>query len=192
MIAYEVPGMVFFAITGEYGIGDGTNHACDNSMGKWFRQVIPAGSQIDLLRQEIRRYCIRHVVETEQISDWRITLSSTGFHFDPLDSSGNPLENAKEFVKPEGFTPLLQHKGIHDTFLLDTNIVVRAEELASSDLLNAQVQAPDIPAPNVEEKTTCLQWATDPKESLNEPAPAAESSPWRPTSLPFTFFDTHY
>ena len=27
MIAYQVPGMVFFAITGEYGIGDGTNHA---------------------------------------------------------------------------------------------------------------------------------------------------------------------
>ena len=70
MIAYQVPGMVFFVITGEYGIGDGTNHACDHSMGKWFRQVIPAGSQIDLLRQEIRRYCIRHVVETEQISDW--------------------------------------------------------------------------------------------------------------------------
>ena len=73
---------------------------CNHSMGKWFRQVIPAGSQIDLLRQEIRRYCIRHVNETEHISDWRITLSSTGFHFDPLDSSGNPLENAKEFVKP--------------------------------------------------------------------------------------------
>ena len=41
MIAYEVPGMVFFAQTGEYGMGDGTNWACNHSMGKWFRQVIP-------------------------------------------------------------------------------------------------------------------------------------------------------
>ena len=49
MIAYEVPGMVFFAKTGEYGVGDGENYACIHSIGKWFRQVIPAGSQIDLL-----------------------------------------------------------------------------------------------------------------------------------------------
>jgi hypothetical protein len=33
---------------------------------------------------------------------------------------------------------------------------------------------------------------TDSKESLNESAPAAESSPWSPSSLPFTFFETHY
>jgi hypothetical protein len=51
MIAYKVPGMVFFANTGEYGTGDGTNYACNHSMGKWFTQVIPSGSQIDLLRQ---------------------------------------------------------------------------------------------------------------------------------------------
>ncbi len=41
-------------------------------------------------------------------------------------------------------------------------------------------------------KTTCFQRSTDTKESLNDPAPAADSSPWRPASLPFTFFDTHY
>ena len=33
MIAYEVPGMVFFAMTGEYGVGDGENYACKHSMG---------------------------------------------------------------------------------------------------------------------------------------------------------------
>ncbi len=43
----------------------------------------------------------------------------------------------------------------------------------------------------VEEKATCFQRATDSKESINDPA-EAESSPWRPASLPFTFFDTHY
>ena len=102
MIAYEVPGMVFFAMTGEYGTGDGTNYACKHSMGKWFRQIIPEGSQIDLLRQEISRYCTRHVRVIEQIYDWRITLSSTGFHFDPIDSAGLPLEDAHEFVKPKG------------------------------------------------------------------------------------------
>ncbi len=67
-----------------------------------------------------------------------------------------------------------------------------AEEPAYYDLLNAQVQAPDIQAANGEEKATCFQRAKDFKESLNESAPAVESSPWRPTSLPFTFFETHY
>jgi hypothetical protein len=72
------------------------------------------------------------------------------------------------------------------------NIVVCAEEPPYCDLLNAQAQAPDIQAAKGEEKATCFQRATDSKESLNEPAPAAESSPWRPASLPFTFFDTPY
>ena len=108
MIAYSVPGMVFFAITGEYGIGDeGINFACKHRLGKWFRQVIPAGSQIDLLQQEIRRFGTRHGLETEQIIDWRITLSSSGFHFDPIASSDSRWKAYEEFVKPEGFTPLL-------------------------------------------------------------------------------------
>jgi hypothetical protein len=58
MFAYEVPGMVFFVKTGEYVVGDGENYACKHSMGKWLRQVIPAGSQIDLLHQEIQRTTI--------------------------------------------------------------------------------------------------------------------------------------
>ena len=69
MIAYEVPGMVFFTKTGEYVIGDGGNYAYKHRMGKWFRQVIPAGSQIDLLCQEIRRYRMWYVCVIEQISD---------------------------------------------------------------------------------------------------------------------------
>ena len=100
---------------------------------------------------------MRHVCETEQISDWQITLSSTGFHFLPIDSSGLPVENAEEFIKPEGFTPLLQHKGIQDTFLPNTNIFVRAEEPASCVLHNAQAQAPDILAAYGEVKATCFR-----------------------------------
>jgi len=69
MISYGVPGMVFFALTGEYGIGDGTNYVFKHRMGKWFRQVIPAGSQIDLLQQEIRRFRMWDGLETEKISD---------------------------------------------------------------------------------------------------------------------------
>ena len=135
---------------------------------------------------------MRHGFETEQISDWFITLSSTGFHFHPLASSGSILEEAEEFVKPDGFTQFFQHKGIQDIFRLDTNIVVRSEEPASCVLLNAQALAPNTAAANVQEKATCFRRATDSKESLNDPAPAAVSSPWRPASLPFTLFDTHY
>ncbi len=43
------------------------------------------------------------------------------------------------------------------------------------------------------EKATCFRRVTDSTESLNDPAPAVGSSPWRPASLPYTFFDdTHY
>ncbi len=66
------------------------------------------------------------------------------------------------------------------------------EELAAGVIHNAQAQAPDIQTANGEEKATCFQRATDSKELLDDPAPAAESSPWRPASLSFTSFDTHY
>jgi hypothetical protein len=144
MIAYEVPGMVFFTKTGEYGVGDGESYTYKHSMGKWFRQDISTGSQIDLLSQKIGPFRMCHVCETEQISDWQITLSSTGSHFAPCDSSGYPLEDTEEFVKPEVFTPILYQKGIQDTFLSGTNILVHAEEPATCDLHNAQAQAPDI------------------------------------------------
>ncbi len=80
----------------------------------------------------------------------------------------------------------------HSNKKIEKKIVVCAEEPAYCDLLNAQGQAPDIQAANGEEKATCFQRATDSKVSLNESVPAAESSPWRPTSLSFTFFETHY
>ena len=63
------------------------------------------------------------------------------------------------------------------------------EELASYVIHIAQAQAPDIQAANGEVKATYFQRATDSKELFDDPAPAAESSPWRPASLPFTFFD---
>jgi hypothetical protein len=53
MLFFDVPGLAFFAWTGEYG----TDLACKQRMGKWFRQVLPVAPQIDLLREEIRRYC---------------------------------------------------------------------------------------------------------------------------------------
>jgi len=79
LIFFGVPGWAFFALTGEYGTGDGTNYACKHRMGKWFRQVIPAGSQIDLLQQEIRRFRMRHGLETEQISDYHALLHGVSF-----------------------------------------------------------------------------------------------------------------
>jgi hypothetical protein len=72
------------------------------------------------------------------------------------------------------------------------NIVVCAEEPAYCDLLNAQAQAPDIQAANLVEEASCFRRATDSTESLDDIAPAAVSSPWKPASLPFSFFETPY
>ena len=66
---------VGIALTGEYdttgttGHGDETNYTCKHRLGKWFRQVLPVGPQIDLLREEIRRYSKGHVCEPGQIFD---------------------------------------------------------------------------------------------------------------------------
>jgi hypothetical protein len=63
------------------------------------------------------------------------------------------------------------------------------EDLASCDIHNAQALAPDIQAANGEEKATCFRRSTDSMESINDSAPAAGSSPWRPVSVPFNFLD---
>jgi len=180
-MCFEVPGMVFFARTGEYGMGDGTNYACKHRMGKWFRQVIPAGSQIDLLQQESRRFRTRHGLETEQIIDWRITLSSTGFHFDPIASSDSRWKAYEEFVKPEGFTPLFQHKGIQDILRTDENSV--GEEPAPCLPLFAQAQAPDAAA-DAAGQAAPLRRVPGFTEPLNDLAPVARSSPRRAASVP--------
>jgi len=82
-----------------------------------------------------------------------------------------------------------QHKGIQDIFLIDTNIVVRTEEVASCVIHNGQTQVPDILAVYGEGKATRFRRVTDSMESINVSTPVAGSSPWRPASLPFTFFD---
>ena len=45
MITYDVPGKLYFAMTGQYD----ENYRFNQLMDKWFRQVIPVGSQIELL-----------------------------------------------------------------------------------------------------------------------------------------------
>jgi len=70
MIAHDVPGMVFFTMTGEYVPGDAETYACKHRLGKWFSQVLPVGSQIDLLREEIRRYAKCHACEPGQDLSW--------------------------------------------------------------------------------------------------------------------------
>lgn len=110
-----------------------------------------------------------------------MTLSSTWFHFNPLGFSGYPLEDAEEFVKTEGFTPVFQHKGIQDTLMPDTNTFVRVGETSFCVLHNAQTQTSDIQAVNGDGKTTCFRRSTDSTESLNDSVPGGGSSPWRPT-----------
>jgi hypothetical protein len=72
------------------------------------------------------------------------------------------------------------------------NIVVCSEEPAPCFPLNAQAQAPDTAAAKLDEEATCLRRATDFTESLDDTDLATVSSPWRPVSLPFTFFVTPY
>ena len=184
MIAYTIPGMVFFAMSGEYGTGEhGDNYGCKQLLDKWFRQDLPAGSQIDLLLKGSVRFCKRHACASGQIFQGRITLSSTGFHFAPKLYHGCTLVVGDgEFVKPEGFNPAFQHNGIRHTYLPGTDLsylaktprlpptsgvhgpkmpaasqrFVRAEVAALGVSFNAQSQAPDIP--NISTRAAILQY----------------------------------
>jgi hypothetical protein len=64
-----------------------------------------------------------------------------------------------------------------------------AEESTLGVSLNAQAQAPDIPAGIANGKATRFRRAPDCTESLNDLAPAAGSSPCRLTSVPPTYVD---
>jgi hypothetical protein len=129
--------------------------------------------------------------------DGRFTLSHKGVHFASTlysltGNGGVPIG----FEEDELDTDLT--KGItqeYQSTVSGGNAAGQAAptgELAAGVIHNAQAQDPDIQTANGEEKTTCFQRATDSKELFDDPAPATESSPWRPASLPFTSFDTHY
>jgi hypothetical protein len=89
--------MTFFTLTEEDDDFVGCNRT--KSDIKWFRQFLPAGPQIDLLRKEIPPHCKKHACKPGE--SWSITLDSTGFHF--ADEYGEG-----EIVRPVDFTPTFQ------------------------------------------------------------------------------------
>jgi hypothetical protein len=72
------------------------------------------------------------------------------------------------------------------------NIVVWSEEPVPDLPLNAQAQTTDTTAANLDEEDTCFLRVTNSTESVDDTAPATVSSPWRPASLLFSFFETPY
>ncbi len=197
---FHVPGMEFFATTGVYK----NETECRNPAGTWLRKIIPKGDQIPKFLDEVEKIC-NHLNEDIPGYDYhneldsidgRITLSYKGVHFASTlyYSSGNggvPFGFEEDVLNTDLTKAITQEFQSTATAGKAAGQVAPTEELAFCDFLNTQTHAPDIPALKVEEKATCFQRATDSKESINDPA-AAESSPWRPASLPFTFFDTHY
>jgi hypothetical protein len=107
--------MAFFAWTGEDF--DGWNRTI-----QWFRQALPTGPQVDLLRKEIPRYCKKQVCKQGEI--WAITLVSTGFHF--ADEYGEG-----KIVRPVGFTPAFQkNAGWDDNLTINPpRCILAAEKL---------------------------------------------------------------
>ncbi len=232
--AFHVPGMEFFATTGEYK----NETEWRNPAGRWLRQVIPKGDQLPKFLDEYENIYIKdlpgHAYNfVDDAFDGRITVSHNGVHYAetqygfseghgfwedelvtdltqaiqstevrhiliPCNSATHKVITAGESGECAG----QMHSACNSNISSATagsaagqaaNIVVCAEEPAYCDLLSAQAQAPDIQAANLVEEASCFRRATDSTESLDDIAPAAVSSPWRPASLPFTFFDdTHY
>ena len=86
MPAFDFPGMEFFATRGK----DRYNSEWRNPAGTWFRQIIPTGTQLIHLMQEIQNKCIEinaHVPDYDYEDDsleGRITLSDKGVHLAPI------------------------------------------------------------------------------------------------------------
>jgi hypothetical protein len=234
--AFHVPGMEFFATTGEYK----NETEWRNPAGAWLRQIIPKGDQLPKFLEEIEKICndlakdlpAEDIVEDDSL-DGRITLSHKGVHFAetkyedgwvatgfgedmldtdltqaiqstevlhiliPCNSATHKVITAGESGACAGQMDSACNSNISSATAGNAagqaaNIVVCAEEPAYCDLLNAQAQAPDIQAANLVEEASCFRRATDSTESLDDIAPAAVSSPWKPASLPFSFFETPY
>ena len=61
----DVPGLEFFSTTGEYK----EETECRNPEGKWFRQIIPQGSQLTHFLDEIKKICIEDEIQKTCIED---------------------------------------------------------------------------------------------------------------------------
>ena len=80
--AFHVPGMEFFATTGEYK----NETEWRNPAGRWLRQVIPKGDQLHKFLDEYENIYIKdlpgHAYNfVEDAFDGRITMSHKGVHF---------------------------------------------------------------------------------------------------------------
>ena len=95
--ALEVPGLEFFATTGEYK----DEQEWRNPEGTWFRQIIPQGCQLLRFFNELKRICSeenkhnpKYDYELEDDSlEGRITWSSKGVHFAPLPGQARQVGN---------------------------------------------------------------------------------------------------
>jgi hypothetical protein len=190
--------MEFFATSGVYK----DEMEWRNPAGTWLRQIIPKGNQISKFLDEYEKLCNESNTDIpgydyhneDDSFDGRITLSHNGVHcaltlYSPLGTPIGFEEDELNTDLNQRLTQSLQSTVLHGN---TAGQAAPTEELAACVIHNAQAQAPDIQAANGEEKATCFQRVTDSKEWLNDPALAVESSPWRPASLPFTFFETHY
>ena len=231
--AFHVPGMEFFATTGEYK----NETEWRNPAGRWLRQIIPKGDQLPKFLDEYEKIYIKdlpgHAYNfVDDAFDGRITVSHNGVHYAETQYGFSEGHGFWEDELDTDLTQAIQstevlhilipcHSATHKVITagesgecagqMDSecnsnissattgsaagqaaNIVVCAEEPAYCDLLNAQAQAPDIQAANLVEEASCFRRATDSTESLDDIAPAAVSSPWKPASLPFSFFETPY
>ena len=82
--AFHVPGMEFFATTGEYK----NESEWRNPAGRWLRQIIPKGDQLPKFLDEYEKICndlnkdlpAESIIEDDTL-DGRITLSPKGVHF---------------------------------------------------------------------------------------------------------------
>jgi hypothetical protein len=166
---------------------------------------MPKGNQIPKFLEEYERLCNESNADIpgydyHNLDDsfyGRFTLSHKGVHFASTlcslaGNGGVPIGFEEDEFDTDLTKAITQE---YQSTVSAGNAAGQAaptEELATGVIHNAQAQAPDIQAANGEEQATCFQRATDSKELVDDPAPAAESSPWRPASLPFTFFDTPY
>ena len=194
-VAFLVPGMEFFATTGEYK----NETEWRNPAGRWLRQIIPKGDQIPKFLDELAKMCYEdnkdlpaEKIQEDDSFEGRLTLSTKGVHFAETEFSlyGWVATGFKEDLFLTDLTQAIQStEALHTSIPCNsaTHKVITSGETGActgqmASVCNLKI-LPDT-AGNAAGQAAPLRRVPGFTEPLKDLAPVARSSPRRDAAFP--------
>jgi len=194
MAAFLVPGMEFFATTGEYK----NETEWRNPAGGWLRQIIPKGDQIPKFLDMLQKLCdednkdlpAESITEDDSF-DGRFTLSTKGVHFAETQYGFGWVETGfKEDMLDTDLTQAIQSTEVlHISIPCNSathKVITSGETGARAGQMASVCNLNILPATvgSAAGQAAPLRRVPGFTEPLNDLAPVARSSPRRAASVP--------